>query len=133
MAVGSRKELTKRAMVGTLQKTARPMRVIRDAMRVIASGSTRVTNIVRRLCSFARLDEAELKRADLNEGLEDTLTLLHHELKHDIEVVREYGEIPKMYCYPAQLNQVFLNLLVNARQAIEGKGSIRVRSYLDGD
>jgi len=114
-------------------KTAMPMRVIRDAIRVIASGSSRVTNIVRRLRSFARLDEAELKRADLNEGLEDTLTLLHHELKHDIEVVREYGGIPEIHCYPAQLNQVFLNLLVNARQAIEGKGIIRVRSYLDGD
>ncbi len=106
--------------------------VIDEANCVIKSGTERVTNIVGRLRSFARLDEAELVQADINEGLEDTLTLIHHELKYDIEVDRQYGQIPSIACFAGQLNQVFLNLLVNARQAIKGRGRIVVRtSYED--
>jgi two-component system NtrC family sensor kinase len=115
------------------QRTSRLLEVIAEANRVIRSGTGRVTNIVRRLRSFARLDEAELIRANINEGLEDTLTLLHHELKHTIEVVRDFGNLPRIPCYAAQLNQVFLNLLVNARQAIKGKGTITIRTALKGD
>jgi signal transduction histidine kinase len=89
-----------------------------------------VTEIVRRLRSFARLDQAELKRADIHEGLEDTLALIHHELKHTIVVKREYGNIPPISCYPGRLNQVFLNLLNNARQAIRGKGEIGIRTFV---
>jgi signal transduction histidine kinase len=115
------------------EKTSKPLQIIGEANRVIAEGTGRVTNIVRRLRSFARLDEAELIKADINDGLEDTLILLHHELKHTIEVVREYGDLPRIPCYAAQLNQVFLNLLVNARQAIKGKGTITIRTALRGD
>ncbi|MDH4035275.1 MAG: PAS domain S-box protein, partial [candidate division Zixibacteria bacterium] len=67
---------------------------IDDANRVITTGSQRVTNIVRRLRSFARLDEAELLNADIHEGIEDTLTLIHHEIKHSITIVRDYGDLP---------------------------------------
>jgi len=115
------------------QKTSKPMQIMAEANRVISSGTGRVTNIVRRLRSFARLDEAELIKANINDGLEDTLTLLHHELKHSIEVVRDFGDLPRIPCYAAQLNQVFLNLLVNARQAIKGKGTITISSALKGD
>jgi PAS domain S-box-containing protein len=104
--------------------------VIDDANKVITDGAERVTTIVRRLRSFARLDEAELKKANLHEGLEDTLTLIHHEIKHNITVEREYGELPEIACYPGRLNQVFLNLFNNARQAIRGKGTITVRTRL---
>ncbi|MBD3381696.1 MAG: PAS domain S-box protein [candidate division Zixibacteria bacterium] len=109
------------------------MDVIREANRVIKSGSERVITIVRRLRSFARLDEAELKRVDIHEGLEDTLTLIHHEIKHNIEVVREYGDLPPVAVYPGRLNQVFLNLLNNARQAIRGKGKIHIRTFIRND
>jgi PAS domain S-box-containing protein len=105
--------------------------VIDEANKVIQSGSERVTNIVKRLRSFARLDEAELKTTNINECLEDTLTLIHHEIKHNIEVIREYGDIPQISCYPGQLNQVFLNLLINAKQAIDGKGRIEVATVTD--
>jgi len=104
------------------------LKVIDDANSVIESGTERVNNIVHRLRSFARLDEAELVRADINEGLEDTLVLAHHELKYDIELDRQFGDIPGIACYAGQLNQVFLNLLVNARQAIKGKGRITIRT-----
>ncbi|MCP4583609.1 MAG: PAS domain S-box protein [candidate division Zixibacteria bacterium] len=100
------------------------LKVIGDANKVIESGAGRVTEIVKRLRSFARLDEAELKEVDIHEGLEDTLTLIHHEIKHGITVVRNFGDLPRITCFPGQLNQVFLNLLVNASQAIQGKGTI---------
>jgi len=104
----------------------RALKVMMDANDVIDSGIERVSNIVRRLRSFARLDEADVKTASINEGIEDTLTLIHHELKHNITVVRNFGMIPPVRCYPGRLNQVFLNLLVNARQAIKGKGTITI-------
>jgi PAS domain S-box-containing protein len=107
--------------------------VIDDSNKVIATGAERVTNIVRRLRSFARLDEAELKTVDIHEGIEDTLTLIHHSIKHDITVRKEYAEIPPIACYPGQLNQVFLNILVNARQAIKGKGEITITTLKKHD
>ncbi len=107
------------------------LQIIAEANNVIESGSGRVTNIVRRLKSFARLDEAELKETDINEALEDTLTLAHHELKHDIEVVRKYGDLPKIPCFAGELNQVFLNIIINARQAIKGKGKITIRTAVE--
>ena len=106
------------------------LQVIQDANRVIATGTERVTEIVHSLRSFARLDEAEMKEANLHEGIETTLTLVHHDFKNRIEVVREYGDIPTMICFPSRLNQVFLNVLVNAEQAIEGKGKIGISTRL---
>ncbi len=101
---------------------------IDDANRVIDSGTERVTTIVRRLRSFARLDEAELKAVDIHEGIEDTLTLIQHEIKSRITVERQFGDIPAVTCYPGRLNQVFLNLLNNARQAIDGQGTIMIKT-----
>jgi len=109
------------------------LKLVQEANRVIESGTQRVREIVRRLRSFARLDQAELKKADIHEGLEDTLALIHHELKHNIVVKREYGAIPPISCYPGRLNQVFLNLLNNARQAIRGKGEIGIRTFVRDD
>jgi len=106
-----------------------PLKIIEDATKVIDSGSERVTNIVRRLRSFARLDEAELKTVDIHEGLEDTLMIVHHEIKHNITVIKNYGQIPPVTCYPGLLNQVFLNILINAKQAIQGKGEITITTY----
>lgn len=103
--------------------------LIHQANKVIESGTDRVTNIVKRLRSFARLDEAELKKADIHEGLEDTLTLIYHEIKQNINVIKNYGDIPKIACYPGQLNQVFLNILINAKQAIRDKGTISIVTY----
>ena len=103
--------------------------IIGDANEVIETGASRVTEIVRRLRSFARLDEAELKKIDIHEGLEDTLTLVHHEIKHHIKINRDYGKLPPLSVYPGRLNQVFLNILNNARQAIEGKGEITIKTW----
>ena len=96
-------------------------------MRTTAQACQRISAIVRNLKNFARLDEAEWKTADLREGMDSTLALVDHLHRGRIEIVREYGEVPPMACHPGQLNQVFMNLLVNAIQAIEGAGTIRVR------
>jgi len=104
------------------------LQVIGEANRVITTGTERVRDIVVSLRNFARLDEADLKRADIHEGLESTLTLVQHDLKNRIEVVKDYGEIPLVTCFPGRLNQVFLNLLINAAQAIEGEGCITIQT-----
>ena len=102
------------------------LKIIDDSKKVINSGTERVINIVKRLRSFARLDEAELKTVDIHEGLEDTLTLIHHEIKHNITVIKNYGDVPPVACYPGRLNQVFLNILINAKHAIKDKGTISI-------
>ena len=111
---------------------SRALDAIGEATKVIDMGTQRVSNIVRRLRSFARLDEAELKIGDIHEGLDDTLALLHPQIKHDITMTKEYGDIPPVACYPGQLNQVFLNLLVNAHQAIVDKGEIFGKDLPEG-
>jgi len=104
-------------------------RIIKDANHVIRSGTERVSTIVKRLKSFARLDEAELKTVDIHESLEDSLSLVQHEIKHDITIIKQFGKFPPISCFPGQLNQVFLNLLINGRHAIKEKGTIRIKTY----
>ncbi len=105
------------------------LKILDESKKVINSGTERVINIVKRLRSFARLDEAELKTVDIHEGLEDTLTLIYHDIKHNIRVKKNYGDLPRVSCYPGRLNQVFLNILVNAKQAIKGEGTIEITTY----
>lgn len=107
--------------------------MISEGDRVIESACDRVTNIVRRLRSFARLDEADLKTVDIHEGLDDTLTLIHHEFKHSIKVNRNFGKIPQIAVFPGRLNQVFLNILINARQAMKNGGEITISTYANDD
>ena len=112
-------------------RAAKVFEAIDSSNKVIKSGTERVGGIVRRLRSFARLDEAELKTVDIHVGLEDTLTLINHQIKNRIEVIKNYGQLPKISCYPGKLNQVFLNLLNNAHQAIERKGTINITTSID--
>jgi signal transduction histidine kinase len=83
---------------------------------------------------FSRLDEAEVKRVDLNEGIESTMRLLSGYYKSGhINLIRDYGEIPQVNCYAAQLNQVWMNLLVNAAQAIGSDvGEVRITTRCEG-
>ncbi|NES94221.1 MAG: PAS domain S-box protein [Desertifilum sp. SIO1I2] len=99
-----------------------------DSMK---AGAERIRQIVLSLRNFSRLDEAELKPVNLHEGIESSLTLLQHRLNAQtnrpaIEVIREYSHLPKVQCYPGQLNQVFMNLLNNAIDALEQGVSLRV-------
>jgi len=93
----------------------------------------RIARIVGSMRNFARLDQPEVDEVDLHEGLESTLTLVNHKLKGRIEVVRDYGDVPPVECHANQINQIFMNLLVNAAQAIEGRGRITITTRLLGD
>jgi PAS domain S-box-containing protein len=133
-AIAKLKEHLKETNPGAFEKDERLkslFAMIDESNQVIRSGASRVAEIVRRLRSFARLDEAELKKVDVHEGLEDTLTLVHHEIKHNIQIVRDYGTLPLMSVFPSRLNQVFLNLINNARQAIHNKGTITLRTWVE--
>lgn len=101
---------------------------IPDLLRESREGLARVKHIVNDLKDFSRADEGEWQEADLNRGLESTLNVVWNEIKYKAQVVRELGELPKVRCIPAQINQVFMNLLVNAAQAIETAGTITLRS-----
>lgn len=107
--------------------------LLEDIARINKLACERIVSIVGSLRNFARLDEADLQIADLHQGLESTLTLVYHEIKNRVEVIREYGEIPKVRCHPNQINQVFMNLLVNASQAIREQGEIRIHTWRDDD
>ncbi len=94
-------------------------------------GLQRVKRIVQDLKDFSHVDRSEREWGDLEKGLESTLNVVWNELKYKAEVVREYGAIPQIECFPSQLNQVFMNLLVNAAHAIEDHGRITVRTGHD--
>jgi signal transduction histidine kinase len=109
------------------------MQALQNNNSVAVTASERISQIVRSLRNFARLDEAELQDADIHEGLESTLTLLQHEMKNRISVERDYGSIPRVCCFPNQINQVFMNVLVNAVHAIPETGNITVQTSTDAD
>jgi signal transduction histidine kinase len=93
-------------------------------------GLGRVRKIVQDLKSFSRVGEQEWQEADLHQGLDSTLNIVWNELKYKCKVVKEYGDIPHIHCMISQLNQVFMNLLVNAGHAIETQGTITIRTSL---
>ena len=111
---------------------ARVLRVLDEISRVNQTASERIVSVVSALRNFARLDEAEFQEADLHQGLDSTLSLVQHVLKNRVEVVRNYGKIPTINCFPNQLNQVFMNLLINSAQAIEDKGTITITTWTRG-
>ena len=102
-----------------------------DVVTESMDGGNRMKQIILNLKSFARSEGQELRMADINEGLESTLNIVWNELKYKATVVKEYGELPRTLCNLGQLNQVFMNLLVNAAQAIDTKGEIRLQTRHD--
>lgn len=96
-------------------------------------GLMRVKRIVQDLKDFSHVEEAVMQLADLEHGLDSTLNVVWNELKYRAEVIKEYGGIPKIMCIPSQLNQVFMNLLMNAVHSIEGHGRITIRTGQEGD
>jgi two-component system NtrC family sensor kinase len=92
-----------------------------------------VCTIVQNLKSFSRVDEAQSVWVDLNDCLESTINIAWNELKYKTTLNRDYGKLPEVKCHPQQLNQVFLNILVNAAHAIETQGEITVSSRQEGE
>lgn len=118
------------------KKTARFDATLNTLQELIASckeGTERVKKIVLDLRTFSRTDDIGLMSTDLHEGIESTLNLLAKQYQDRITVHRDYGNLPKVECYPGQINQVFMNLLQNAAQAIPGKGEVWIETRSKGD
>ncbi len=111
----------------------RALTVLEKANQVSKTAADAIANIVANLRHFVRLDEAEWQFADIHEGMDSVIALMESELSNRIEVTRDYGDIPRIYCSPSNLNQVFMSLLKNASEAIAGKGEIRLRTADKGD
>ncbi len=113
--------------LGEIRRQLKIETILEDLPSLIAEsldGVERVRKIVQNLKSFSRIDQSDYSLADINQCLDDTLNIIWNELKYKCIVKKEYGDLPPTRCYPQQLNQVFMNLLVNAAQAIEGQGEI---------
>jgi signal transduction histidine kinase len=104
---------------------------ITELLRESADGLKRVTRIVQDLKNFSHVDEIEYQLADLEDGLESTLRVVWNEVKYKAEVVKEFVGLPQVRCHPFQINQVFMNLLVNASQALQDKGRIVISTGFD--
>jgi signal transduction histidine kinase len=90
-----------------------------------------IQRIVGALKSYSHLDQAKVEATDVHEGIENTLTLLHHELKYGIQIVRRFGHLPRIPVYVDELNQVWTNLIHNAVQALGGKGEVVLETQVD--
>lgn len=119
--------------VNSSSQLHKSLKILEDNNTVTTTASTRIAKMVTGLKAFARLDEAEFLKANIHEGLDSTLALISHELENRITVVKRYGNIPNIYCYPSELNQVFMNVLMNAVQAIEQDGEIVVNTSHKND
>lgn len=102
----------------------------------IKNGVSRTTEIVDGLKTFTNFNQAEKKLTDIHENLDNTLQLAHHKIKYNIHIKKDYGNIPKIECYPGKLNQVFMNLLINAIDSInskkteKGQDEIRIKTSI---
>ena len=121
-AAQSAEELKRQADLEFLREDV--VQLIKESME----GLTRVKDIVQSLKDFSHVGETEWQFADLHQGLENTLTIANNEVKYKADVVRQYGEIPLVSCLVSQLNQVFMNLIVNASHAIKNRGTITIRT-----
>jgi len=103
---------------------------INQLTKDVKSGINRTVEIVKGLRTFSRLDESDLKFIDLHKNIDSTLVILRNKFDNKIQIIKEYGVIPEIECYPGKINQVILNILVNAVQAIKGKGQISIKTNL---
>ena len=105
------------------------LKEVNDLLKGMEEGAKRTSEIVKGLRNFSRLDQNVFLSANINESLDSCLVLLHNSYKNRIKIVRQFGEIPEVDCLPGQINQVFMNILSNAIQAIPGEGTIFVKTW----
>ena len=133
-AIISAADVTSRGIHKLRDKTQpqqRTLEMMETNNAMITAAGDRIARIVQSLKSFAGLDEALFQQVDIRDNIDITLTLVYHELRDKAEVIKEYGDIPKIQCYSNELNQAFMNLLRNAGQAIEWQGTITITTYAD--
>lgn len=123
-SIKSNNEITKKLIKQIEDKDLAEL--LQETNQIDTEAIERINRLVVSLRKFVRLDEAELQETDINKEIDLTLDLIRHETKNRIEIVKKYGELPPVKCYPNMLNQVFMNILVNAAHAIEGEGKITI-------
>ena len=112
---------------------------IKQVFKESKEGLNRVTSIIQNLRDFSRIDKAEnFEEYHLNDGINATLIVARNEIKYDADVKTDFGDLPSVPCHPGQINQVLLNMLLNAAQAIkiqerEGNGTITIKTYVEGN
>lgn len=106
---------------------------LKDLLAESREGIERVKTIISAMKDFSHIEEEEFKPADLHRGIETTLNVVNNELKYKAEVVKEFGDLPEVECIISQINQVVMNLLVNAAHAIDEFGRIFIRTRVEGD
>jgi PAS domain S-box-containing protein len=104
---------------------------LKDMIDESIEGAERVTHIVKSLRDFSHPESSDARMASLNDCIDSTLKIVWNELKYKADVVKDYGDLSPIECYPQELKQVFMNLLVNASQAIPERGEIRIRTYAE--
>ena len=130
LASGSRGEID--ALKGEID-LAFLQKDVSDLLTESLQGLQRVKRIVQDLKDFSHVGDSEMQWANLEEGLESTLNVVWNELKYKAEVIKDYGKLPEVECIPSQINQVFMNLLVNAAQSIKEHGKITLRTRETGE
>jgi len=123
-AIKSNNEIAKKLLKQLTDKNLSEL--LQEANAIDKEAIERINLLVVSLRKYVRLDEAELQEADINQEIDLTLELLRHETKNRIEIVKHYGKLPPVKCYPNMLNQVFTNILQNAIHAIKDKGTISI-------
>jgi PAS domain S-box-containing protein len=121
-------------LIENLEKVMDIGYIIEDVVPLIAEsreGTERIRRIVQDLKNFAHPGDEKLRTVNVNDSIESTLNIVWNEVKYKAVVHKEYGDIPEIQGYPQQLNQVFMNILVNAAQAIKDKGEIRIATRVD--
>ena len=122
------------ALLGTGLRWATAAHGVHRLVREIGHGTGRISEIVQAMKSYSYLGQAPVQAVDVHEGLDSTLVILHNKLKQGIEVRREYDEtLPPVAAYGSELNQVWTNLIDNAADAMNGRGTITIRTSIDGD
>lgn len=112
-------------------EAARKIEALRTLAQVDQVACERISGVIRTVKRLARGEDAERGAADVNELLRECLSLVQYEFRGRIEVETDFGELPAVECYPQLLSQVFLNLLINAGQAIEGEGRVKVSTLAE--
>lgn len=132
-AINSNTDMIMRCVEKIEEGNIQAMGLLKNVLPITQDAIGRINVLVKSLKNFARLDEAEFQDADVHEGILSTLDLIHHEIKNRVEVIKDFGELPKIKCKPSAINQVLMNILVNAYQSIEGAGKIEIKTFYQDD
>ena len=128
-----KRELETNGEIETNQRLLKTAKSLEALTGVSQAACERISHIVKALRNFARLDEGETKSVDIHEGVDSTLILLENKYQDRIAIAKNYGDLPKLKCQPAQINQVFMSILVNAGEAISGNGTIYISTGIENN